>query len=222
MAFSQCDRIDIEASHSTFNNVGGDQLQTFEFLISHAAVVNIFQGHRDTGRQNQNSQLRISQEGFTTNHLSTVVSEVDNAFGLLIDIIRLLRRESLDDTRYLERQLKSLSQTISFTRFALEAYEFTPLGRSLAKAVHPNVRRCNGLLQEITKDIIRCRENLRETSIFSLWGRVWWSSLDIGEWNPLWRSQVSACHRSLQEFLMALNSYVSFLCVDGLLTTSSS
>jgi len=105
--------------------------------------------------------------------------------------------------------LKSLCQSLILTRSAIQVYEYTSLGQSLANAVYPDVEQCHVVLQEMLDKIIHYRGSLHSTSISGLWRQVWWSGWD-GDELASSIMELSACQESLNKFLMALNSYVLF------------
>jgi hypothetical protein len=136
-----------------------------------------------------------------------VVSFADIAVGLIVDIIRLLRIESADKHRHLDRELKLLSQSLILTASAIQVYEHTSPGNSLANTVYPEVMRCHEVLKDIHDKSLHYWEGLNSTSIRDLWGLVWLSGWD---WDELARSikDLSSRREPLNRFLMALNSCV--------------
>jgi len=206
VAFSHSYHPDI--SRSTFNDVGRDQT----YHIAHQTIhINI----SDSGTGQTLHRLLWPTSGpwmaqgvlIPKCHSSTVVSVVDIAVGLVVKIIHLLHIEWSDDYRHLERDLKSLCQSLILTRSAIQVYEYTPLGQSLANTVHPKVERCHMVLLETFNKIIHYRESLNSTRISGFWRQVWWNSWDENE-RALFRMELSACQDPLNEVLMALNSYV--------------
>jgi len=192
MAFSHSYHPDV--SRSTLNDVGRDQT----YHIAHQTIhVNI----SDSGT-GQTLHLLWPTSGpwmaqgvlIPKYHSSTVVSVVDIAVGLVVKIIHLLRIEWSDDYRHLERDLKSLCQSLILTRSAIQVYEYTPLCQSLANTVHPKVERCHMVLQQNHS----LSGEFNSTRISGFWRQVWWNSWDENE-RALFRMELSACQDPLNE-----------------------
>jgi hypothetical protein len=203
MAFSHFNNAD--ASGSTFNNVGRDQFNNnFGIVINNINIPlpSSLHHHRrlTSGTGTLPQSVLIPKY-----HASSIVSVAGIAVHLIVNIINLLRIESSDECRELERELKSLCQSLNLTGLAIRAYEYTPLGQSLAKTIHPEVERCRGILQEMLDKIIHYRESLKSTSISGLWRQVWWNGWDVDELASS-RMELSGHKESLNKFLMALES----------------
>ncbi|KIM80413.1 hypothetical protein PILCRDRAFT_9594 [Piloderma croceum F 1598] len=137
---------------------------------------------------------------------SNARSTSDVALGLIIAIVQLLL--NLDTSAYyrdLKVELELLQQTLTLAGLAIDAYEYTPLGRSLANIVNQEVERCCVVLRELLDIINAYRLGLNRTRIQYLWRQVWWSGCDVDELASL-RIKLSACQKSLGQCLRALNS----------------
>jgi hypothetical protein len=214
MAFSHSK--DVHASRSTFNDVGRDQLHVFNHGGVHFinyTVVNSPSSSEQTAQDPPwptscpGSSLQGTVDPIPMNHSSVLMSILDTAVGLIVDIVGVLHIESVDEHRHLERELELLSQSLILTRSALQVYEHTLLGHSLAKTIYPRVTRCHAVLTDMHAKITRYQEGLHSTSIRSLWRQVWLSGWDRDELGKS-RMELSACQEPLNSFLIALNSYV--------------
>jgi hypothetical protein len=213
MAFSHSK--DAHASRSTFNDVGRDQ-----HVFSHAGVhiinytvVNSPSISEQTAQHPPwptscpRTSLQGTEDLIPMNHSSVLMSILDTAVGLIVDIVSVLHIESVDEHQHLERELKLLSQSLILTRSALQVYEHTLLGHSLAKTIYPEVTRCHVVLTDMHAKTTRYRESLHSTSIRGLWHQVWLSGWDRDELAKS-RMELSSCQEPLNSFLVALNSYV--------------
>jgi len=218
MAFSHSNHAD--ASGSTFNDVGHDQIFNVGNNINNVrinhAIINISLSlsgqalHHDLPCPTTDPTPRLPESVIPKHHLSAVVSVAINiVVDLIVDVVHLLRIEFSDEYRHLERELKSLSQSLLLTRSAIQVYRYTPLGQSLANTIHPEVERCHVVLQGTLDRIIHYPQS-NSTSIGSFWRQVWCSGLDEEELASL-RTELSARQESLTKFLMALTSYVSLV-----------
>ena len=207
MAFSHSNHID--ASRSTFSDFGHDQINNN--VRVNQTIINIsLSGSGHTLHHLLGPTSALPQGVLIPKyHSPAVVSIVDTTVSLVVNIVGLLHVESSDKYRRLEGELKSLCQSLILTRSAIQVYEYTSLGQSLANAVYPDVEQCHVVLQEMLDKIIHYRGSLHSTSISGLWRQVWWSGWD-GDELASSIMELSACQESLNKFLMALNSYVLF------------
>jgi hypothetical protein len=223
MAFSHSQYVD--ASRSTFNNVGRDQTFNNNVRISHA-IINIYPS--GSGQTLQHCLGPTSGPGVPQSvlvpmcHSSAVISTADTAVGIIVNIVHLLLMGSSDEHRRLERELKSLCQSLILTRSAIQVYEYTPLAQNLANAIHPEVERCHAVLRETLDKIVHYRESLKSTNIRRLWFKVWWMSVRDGDELALSRTKLAGHQESLNKFLMALNSYVLIFHASAPTETSHS
>ena len=192
-------RVDARQSH--FSNVGRDQ-------HIHQTIVNI------PTTASQESVLHVSQQ--PPSYYNVLISQhhhfvCDLAANLLAEIMRLLRclREFADDYGDLQDLLfKPLHQTLFLTGIGIRAFEDTPLGPNLTASINPEVEKCCVLFKDIFDSIGRYQV-LRETSIRNLWPRVLWSGSKVHE--LAWK--LNAHRSSLGQFVVALNSYISFCII---------
>jgi hypothetical protein len=214
---SKWDRID--ASHSTFNNIGRDQINV-TYVITNSSGL-----HSDSDyssyicgnlRRPQAAWIRTgtsrglgSADGQATGW--TEVSIIDHAIDLIGQIEVAL---STCDSKYvgiyrnLRQELQSLHFTLCLTKSALQSFERTPLRPSLAITFSPEVERCFLGLRDTYDKISRCRRRLSSTTINYLWTVVYSNGWDNGELDAL--QQKLYLHReTLDGFLIALNSCVS-------------
>lgn len=216
MAFSHSGYID--ARGSTFNQVGRDQTQN---TITHNTYIISLFGSGSTPQQHpldishDLSQPTSGHEALSPARLHVAATcpsdhlhAVDTAAGFIIRITILLinHEDPSDNYRDLELDLKSLHQTLTLTRLAIEEYENRPLGHSLANTIAPEVQRCIATLSELFGRVSDTENGLFHT-IGQLWRSVWWRRWTGDELAPL---KTKLCHirRSLNGFLSALNSVV--------------
>ena len=216
MAFTHPNSVD--ARQSTFVDIGRDQIyQTVQINIS---LFGPRQPPLHTLRHSSNALVtgpasppKILGRGNTANlipvyHSSTVISTIDSAAGLVIQIVQLLighARESPDIHCDLRLELTSLCQSLLLTRTAIQEYESRPLAQSLANTICPEVVRCRTVLHELLNKVIGTQQGLNSTRICSLWRPVWWSIWDGDELVSL-KIKLSDSRKSLDAVLMALNS----------------
>ena len=132
----------------------------------------------------------------------------DIASGLIDTIEQLMAdRTAIDSDHHLKHDLDTLRQTLTLARLALNFFRSTPLGRSLAGCINPEVERCCTVLQELLDSIRIYRQGLFATYIRDLWYHVWWSGWGEDEFLAL-RTKLLENRKSLEGFLMALQSYV--------------
>jgi hypothetical protein len=143
----------------------------------------------------------------TPRHLSRAGSAGDIAIRLIIKIVQLLVdcKEFSDANQGLKLELETLQKILSLTGLAMQAYEYTPLGRNLASNIIPVVEQCCVVLDEIFVKIDSYRQGLHPTSIGILWHQVWRSGNGMDSLRLL-RLRLFTYQRLLGEFLMALNS----------------
>ena len=113
--------------------------------------------------------------------------------------------DSSDLYRDLKLELKSLQEIITLTGLAIQAYEYTPLGRGLANVVDQAAEGRRVILQELFDTISGYRQGLNPMDIRYFWRQVWWSGYEVDELASL-RVKLSACRNSLLQCLKALNS----------------
>jgi hypothetical protein len=80
--------------------------------------------------------------------------------------------ERLDKYLDLKFALESLHKKIVLTGFAIQAYQYTPLGHNLANTISPDVRRCCEVLQKVLEEARKYRQALEITRIRSLWHQM--------------------------------------------------
>jgi hypothetical protein len=86
-------------------------------------------------------------------HYSKVTSS-DITTSLIIEIVQsLMNPHSPNDYQDLKLRLESLQQTVVLTGVAIQAYEYTPVGKSLAKAINREMEACVATLQKLRKTI---------------------------------------------------------------------
>lgn len=194
----------VDARGSTFTYIGRDS-------HTHYQTVHVHLSHPDLPQRilrnfsGDGSLQTPTSAGFQSGHSSLqscFAREV--AAGLVIKIMQsLMEREP----RYfrLKLVLELLHKTLTLGGLAIQAYEYTPLGRNLANVVNQEAEKCCIILQELL-DKINCHcQGLISTNVQTLWRRVLWSGCGLDEMEI----KLSSRQRSLGECLMALNSYVS-------------
>jgi hypothetical protein len=131
----------------------------------------------------------------------------DIAAKLVVEVMQLLinRGENEDDYRILELELESLRQTMTLTHIAMQAYEHTPLSRSLASSIIPEVEQICTVLQKLFDRISNDHQRPDSTSIRDVWSQVWRSGCEDDGLASL-RTELQGRQKTLGEFLVALNS----------------
>lgn len=206
----------VDARQSSFNQTGRDWNQnTTNYYISFSLFGP--QHQQTTGRvPNINDDLpRPISNRATSCHIvapyrsSHTISTIDSAVKLIIQITDQLidRRDSSNNYRELQSELKYLHQTLMLTRLAIQEYDGRPLGPGLANAITPEVVRCCIVLQEMLGSIVATCQGLSLTSINYLWRPVWQKRWD-GEELAALRDKLSGSRKLFEEFLMGLHSYV--------------
>ena len=198
---AQNQRIESDA----FNDVAGDQLNNH--VQCTVSIINQGSFHFTTTEQHKSSN---SLGGFTSYSLipkptlSSVLSIIDVTTNLIVQII-----DSLPAERFVQLRLRlhSLHQTQVLVRCAIQAYKFSPLEASLAKAVFPLLAGCHNILQNIFDSINHYRTTLLPTRISIVWLPVWRSGIDVEQMETSVRRLLEYQTR-LNGFLQALNSYV--------------
>ena len=210
---------DIDARYSSFTQAGRDSYQARDITVLYQPIhitLCLFGSTRSRQVQDRASSRPIShpeallqRSPVATYRRSNAGAILDTASGLIEQITGLLIncRDPSNGHRALELELKSLHQTLTLTRFAIQQYDNKPLGRSMANSVASEVGRCCIILQKLLDHVNGTCLGLKSTIINNLWWRVWW-----GRWNGdefVWlRTNLSTSQQSLVGFLMALHSYV--------------
>ena len=206
-----------DASRSTFNDVGRDQIQN-NTIINHQTI-HVHLSASGSGQtlqhlRNISNDLPRLTPNFDTlsqgNVLSTTyqtVSAVETVVGLIVQITHLMDRSNDGNNhRDMELELNSLQQTLTLAKLAIQAYGDRPLGQSLANTITPQVERCRVVLLELLDGVNSTRQGLFFTSIRNLWHPVWRKRWDGDEVASL-RMKMHGIRMLLGGFLMALNSY---------------
>lgn len=184
---------------STVNNVGRDQTNNY-IVYSSCSHTPITLSKLNNDRVQLNTNHRASRKRTTRSSAAYTSELVGISTDLIAKIVCLLRGGSSLQYQHLEIELNLLVQSLFLTRDAVLGYKSTPLGSSLAKTVNPAVERCQVVLQEMFNGVEPIWQALEPTSIGSLWARVFWSGdYELG-------IKLSACRKSTDVFLMALNS----------------
>jgi hypothetical protein len=220
MAFSHNGYVD--ARGSNFSQIGRDQNNitvvnnNINIMVFGSAPVS----HVPDGPQWPTCRPDTLDRGrlpAVTSHPPNVGSASDIA-GLIVQIIQALIdcRASSNDYRDLKLELESLHQMLVLTGLAIQAYESTPLGRTLAETINFEVEQCGKAVQELLSEINLYRRSLIPTRLRVLWSQVWYCGREKGELAQ-WRRKLSARRISIAMFLMALNSYALLIIHSCLL-----
>jgi hypothetical protein len=207
----------VDASQSTFNNVGHDQINhnivNVNFICTYPSYQSLHHVNLDPlwpvsgGRQ-------MSQENdyIFMYDSSKLISVVRLAADLIDKIVQLLPndRETVDRYRDLKQELESLHLSLLLSGHAIHAFKHTLLDESLAKTINSEVGRCFMTLREMFDNIKRYQQGLQSTSINYLWPQVYWSRWGRSELAQL-REKLSTHRDSLDELLIALNWCVLLL-----------
>jgi hypothetical protein len=191
------DSRDITVSSSRLIDIGRDQI----------TVNNIFIGPHDLPAAL--NPPTVFQENVITTHYSKATSSSDIATGLIIEIVQsFMGLHSPNGYRDLKLRLESLQQTVVLTELAVEAYEYTPVGRSLAKAINLEMESCVAVLQKLRKTIDSYSQVPKSSFVGYVLSNSWASGCEPNEIASI-REQLRICQSSLCECLKALESYVS-------------
>lgn len=211
----------VDASHSTFNNIGRDQINV-TYLITNSSAL-----HSDSDYPYLRDNLPRPQAAWARTGTSRGFGSADSPleatgwteFSIIdqaIDLIGQVEVElSICDSRYVEKyrnlqqELRSLHFTLCLTKSALQSFERTPLGPSLAITFNPEVERCFSGLRDTFDKISCCRHGLSSTTINYLWTVVCSNGWDKAELDALQR-KLHLHRETLDGFLIALNSCVYF------------
>ena len=145
-----------DARWSTINNVGHDQQNVYINVTIDSSVPERERYHllRElcVPRSTKSilaisSERRILSQTFPFETGSTG----DIACGFIDRINQSLcdRAESTDQDFALKAELQSLRQTLTLADLAMQTFEYTPIGRNLAKSVSPEMEKCRIVLQEL-------------------------------------------------------------------------
>jgi hypothetical protein len=87
------------------------------------------------------------------------------AARLIIKIVELLMDPEYSDYhRDLKMELESLQQTLTLAGLAIYAYEYTPLGRSLADIMNQEAERCCVVLKDLIPSMVIDRVSVQRLS----------------------------------------------------------
>jgi hypothetical protein len=101
---------------------------------------------------------------------STTTNPSEIAARLIIKIVQLLKDpESSNYFRDLKLELESLQRTLALAGLAIRAYEYTPLGRSLANIMNRESEQRRVALQDLLNTIDGYRGGLNSTRIRYHW-----------------------------------------------------
>jgi hypothetical protein len=134
--------------------------------------------------------------------ISAAVGSIDQITELLMD-----NRQSSSGHRDLALELESLQRSLTLTRLAIQRYDNTPLGRSLANTIIPEVLKCFLVLQDLFNNVDGTWLDFNITTVGGLCRRIWWDLWDGDQFASL-RKKLCHSRQSLQALLMALRSYV--------------
>lgn len=213
MFFNQATNTD--ASRSTFNDVGRDLNQ----INNPTVVLNLFplsfswrSGHQPSldavcdDPQVANPDALSQRKALVQTPLAeTGLSAVDTAARLIVGIVQLLMdggcSEHFGD---LKRELELLQKTLALTGLAIQAYQSTLLGANLANTINTEVQRCTVVLEKLFYVIDQYRQGLKSTPINYFWPKVLQCGASVDELASI-RSELSACQKSLNQWLMSLS-----------------
>jgi hypothetical protein len=207
MAFTRARYTD--ARGSVFTDVGRDHTtivnQTNIFISSSTPehIIHHLCKPRTVLSLPNSSPGTLSQENaLVSNSFSGASAVIGQAAQLILSIGRSLTQmlpESSDYYLDLKQQLDSLHQILTLTEFAVQAYENTPLGHSLATAINQEVELCDVVLQELFETVNGYRQGF---SVWHSWSRILWRGSEIASLTP----RLSARQQALEGCLKALDS----------------
>lgn len=120
---------------------------------------------------------------------------------LIVKIVTALHPIRSKQSRHLERQLNSLSQSVTLVGLAADAYGLTPLGGSLTAVIGIKLEGCREGLRVVLQ---KCEGRYKAS-----WPKVLWGATDDGEL-ALHSSSVLAYREQLDSSLQEAASYVEF------------
>jgi hypothetical protein len=127
---------------------------------------------------------------------SRAASSSDIVLGLIVEIVQsLMDPRSQDSYRGVKRDLRSLQQTIILTVLAVQAYESTPLCRTLVKAINREMENCEVVLRALRDAIHSFTQVLKSTHVGYVLRNFWASAQECDEVISI-RDRLSKCHSS--------------------------
>jgi hypothetical protein len=200
----------IDARHTNFNQVGRDMIhhQTKHLHINIFLPGSQRTRHPIPADSPRPSQI-LSQGSLVAYRSSDVVAAVDAALGLVNQTVELLHdcRNSSSCRLNLTLEINSLQQTLTLARSTVQKYDKTPLARSLANIITPEVQRCSLVLQELIDSIDGPWLDITITSVGGFWRRIRWG-VRVGDQSAPLGKKLSHSRQLIQGLLMALHSYV--------------
>jgi hypothetical protein len=176
----------VDARRSNFNRAGRDQ---YIYTINLTIDSSIPEGERRRLLRDHLPHVQVPPRSLTSSpEISTPAEIISRSYtfaaGSPSDVAswfiektkKLLddHTESTDNDRALWDELELLRQTLILTDLAMQTFEYTPLGRNLARSINPQAEQCCDVLRDLFDSINRCRQNLFPTRIWNLWRVVWW------------------------------------------------
>jgi hypothetical protein len=215
MPLSQTNQTYIDASGSTFNDVQGDQIFHFNTLFYCLDPDQIRDQLSKQPPCSTGDTLRspITNAKDLMQRRSRAIAYLRRVSGYPDDILCLVKKiksmigdlpSSPSPSSALELELEILYQTLQITAAGIKAYEYTEIGKSLAKLINPYLVQCVRLLQELCQEIEFYKRSLWPTSIWFLWPLAWWYGCEEEKLSAL-REGLSTCRKSLGMFVKALN-----------------
>jgi hypothetical protein len=202
----------LDARNSVFNHAGRDLRQINIYHI----YINIFGSRRpnrividtsDMAQPTLDSLPRASPPVAYPSvvaglDLDTTTNLIDQTMPILLDL-----QKSSGTRHYFAPELESLHQTLILTKFTIQRYSNTPLSQNLVNLIAPEVKRCFATLQKLLGGVNGVWLVFGICTVGGLCRRMW-----CGEWDedqfPSLRKKLSQSRQMLQEFLIALHSYV--------------
>lgn len=190
----------------TINNVYGPTIHIHPPVPPAAYLHHTIQNF--TGASNTAASHGGPQNQFESCYQQAMIAAGD-ASGLMISTILLLANRKISSGAYRDMKhfFRTLNCTMLATKQALQTFQFTPLGRNLAKMIKPTILSCHEILQGMFYTLDASREGHSFAVIRNLWSILLWSGSEAEGLSAIQR-KLSAHQTELREFLAALNSYV--------------
>ncbi|KAF7971894.1 hypothetical protein HWV62_19515 [Athelia sp. TMB] len=123
---------------------------------------------------------------------------------VMIEMVRtMMLNPMFCSSANLLKTLAALERVLYLTKLAIEAYRYTPLAKSLSRAIAMRVEDCRKLLEELLKNLSDYRHVLSEAFLYFIRRYVCrrWGEGGIG---PVMDSRLRDCHKSFAACLLAL------------------
>ncbi|KZP32558.1 hypothetical protein FIBSPDRAFT_1036711 [Athelia psychrophila] len=138
---------------------------------------------------------------------------------VIVDIMdALIESPSLHHSAKLPGTLASLQRILELTKLAIQAYQHSPLARTLSLAIIAEAGRCRQLLKELLSSLSHYRHTLSAAMLHFIREYISSSASESGVFTDL-NSKLRECHGSFAACILALGSVASSELEWGTTTT---